>query len=118
MSHYFICYLSTFQMYLGVPKLAEPIVDFWHIEVPRSTKSVVRAWNRPMHKFLKMCKCSNIFSLRLSINPSSISCFPEDTTVARTICGRRCNLLYLRGVALVRDPSHGCSFGSVNSLSD
>lgn len=69
MSHYFICYLSTFQMYMGAPKLAEPIVDFWSIEVPRSTKSVVRAWNRPMHNFLKKCKKSSgkIFNRALSL---------------------------------------------------
>ena len=56
MSHYFICYMSSFQVHLGTPKLAEPIVDFWAIEVPRSMKNVVRSWNLPMHSFLKKCK--------------------------------------------------------------
>lgn len=56
MSHYFICYLSTFVMHLGVPAMATPVVNFWAIEAPRNMKEVVRSWNMPMHSFLKKCK--------------------------------------------------------------
>lgn len=61
MSHYFICYLSTFQMQLGTPKQADTVVDFWSIEAPLSTKAVVRAWNMPMHRFLKRCEQNAMF---------------------------------------------------------
>lgn len=56
MSHYFVSFLSTFQMTVGMPELAERVVDFWAIEAPASISDVVRKWNCPMHKFLKKCK--------------------------------------------------------------
>lgn len=56
LSHYFICYLSSFQMLVGTPKLAVPVTNFWLIEAPRNMREVVRSWNIPMHGFLKTSK--------------------------------------------------------------
>lgn len=57
-SHYFISYLSELSCLLtgiandSVITVTEP----WRIEMPRSLVDVVVCWNKPMHRWLRVCK--------------------------------------------------------------
>ena len=74
--HYFICYLSTATaMAAGIGANAEgrwtlQVSEPFNVEVPRSLTEVVKAWNIPMHNWLKKCKV-------LSLHLRAVQVIPE-----------------------------------------